>query len=44
MFTVKEVANLVGFKDYKNFLKLFKKIYQVTPSEYRMDPFETEHV
>lgn len=44
MLSVKEVANLVGFKDYNNFLKLFKRTYQVTPSEYRKDPFETEHI
>ena len=43
MLTIREVANLVGFKDYNNFLKLFKRTYQVTPSEYRKDPFETEH-
>ena len=43
ILTVKEVATHVGFNDYNNFLKLFKRIYHVTPSEYRKDPFETEH-
>lgn len=40
----KEVALQVGFKDYSNFLKAFKKKYQITPKQYRKDPFETEHL
>lgn len=41
--TIKQVANLVGFKDYNNFLKLFKNEYKITPKQYKRDPFETEH-
>lgn len=44
LLSIKEVANIVGFKDYNNFLKIFKRKYHVTPSEYRKDPFETEHI
>lgn len=42
-FTIKEVSLQVGFKDYTNFLKAFKKRYEITPKQYRADPFETEH-
>jgi transcriptional regulator GlxA family with amidase domain len=36
-----EVSSMVGFNDYKHFLKSFKKKYGVTPKAYRRDPFET---
>jgi len=39
--TTLEVSSLVGFSDYKHFLKSFKKKYGVTPKEYKKDPFET---
>lgn len=42
-YSVKEITELVGFIDYPNFLKQFKKKYGVTPKQYRIDPFETEH-
>jgi len=42
-YTTKQIAESVGFQDYPNFLKTFKKRYGVTPKHYRSDPFETEH-
>ena len=36
-----EVSYMVGFHDYKHFLKTFKENYGVTPKMYRKDPFET---
>ena len=36
-----EVSYMVGFHDYKHFLKTFKEHYGVTPKRYRQDPFET---
>ena len=33
--TVKNIANCVGFEDEKYFMKVFKKIEGVTPSQYR---------
>jgi AraC-like DNA-binding protein len=32
---VREIANSVGFQDEKQFMKLFKRIENITPSEYR---------
>jgi len=42
-YSIKQVSEMVGFQDYPNFLKQFKKKYGVTPKSYRSDPFETEH-
>lgn len=39
--TTLEVSTLVGFNDYKHFLKSFKRKYGVTPKAYKKDPFET---
>lgn len=35
------VSEMVGYKDYHHFLKIFKSRYKVTPKQYRKDPFET---
>ena len=35
-YTVKEVAFMVGINDAKYFSKCFKKKYNITPSEYRL--------
>jgi AraC-like DNA-binding protein len=36
-----DVSYMVGFHDYKHFLKTFRDHYGVTPKKYRKDPFET---
>jgi AraC family transcriptional regulator of arabinose operon len=40
-YNVLQVSNMVGYSDYKHFLKTFKDKYKVTPKMYRKDPFET---
>ena len=34
---MKEVAEMVGFHDQKYFVKVFKKLSGVTPSEYKRE-------
>jgi len=39
--TIKEVAYLVGFKDEKYFMKLFKRYEGITPSQFRNAYYQT---
>lgn len=34
-YTIAQVAELVGYKDYKHFSKVFKKTVGITPNEFR---------
>ena len=35
MLNVREIANLVGYKDVNYFIRLFKKKYGVSPNEFK---------
>ena len=34
-FSISEIAEMIGYTDIKSFRKVFKKYYEMTPSEYR---------
>jgi len=34
-YNISEIANLSGYDEYRNFVRLFKKKYNMTPTEYR---------
>lgn len=34
-YSIKEVCNMCGYKSYKHFVKTFKSVTEMTPSEYR---------
>lgn len=34
-YNISEVANLAGFREYRNFVRLFKARYGITPTEFR---------
>lgn len=40
-YTITEITEKAGYTDYFYFSKLFKKMYGVTPSQYRQKPVET---
>jgi YesN/AraC family two-component response regulator len=40
-YTIAEISEKSGYTDYFYFSKLFKKMYGVTPSQYRQKPVET---
>lgn len=39
-YTLERVAGLVGYEDYTNFARAFKKHYGISPKEYRENPFD----
>ena len=38
-YNIGEVANLSGFGEYRNFVRIFKERYGITPTEYRISSF-----
>ena len=38
-YNIGEVANLSGFGEYRNFVRIFKERYGITPTEYRVSSF-----
>jgi two-component system response regulator YesN len=41
-YNIGEVANLSGFGEYRNFVRIFKERYGITPTEYRVGQVNKE--
>ena len=41
-YSCDEICKMVGYEDYSNFSKTFKKRYGKTPREYVAQPFEAD--